>query len=332
MSTFRLIKMFFSLVMSFVLIGCAATPVASTATATTLPIPTPTEIISITDITENMTYEQAVHLFDYSKDVPFETKELSAPTEDNGVTVYDILYTAHNPEYGTGRGRTAAYLVRPEGEGPFAGILFMHWLGGGVTRKEFLDEAKLLAKQGVVSLLINGYFPWSKRPQDGKSDRLQVIDQVIELRRAIDFLLTQPGVDPQRIAYVGHDYGGIYGGVLSGIETRIKAYVLMAAPGNFSNWSIGYFLPSSVDETEYRKQMAVVEPMLYIPHAEPAALLFQFAENDGFVPKDEAEKFFDAASDPKEIKWYKTGHQLNVAAQTDRLEWLTSQLDLPSIP
>jgi dienelactone hydrolase len=224
------------------------------------------------------------------------------------------------------------YLVRPNGEGPFAGILFMHWLGGGITRREFLDEAKLLAKQGVVSLLIDGTFPWTTIPKDGESDRLQVIDQVIELRRAVDFLLTQPGVDPQRIAFVGHDYGGIYGGVLSGIETRIKAYVLMAAPGNFSNWSIDYFLPSSIEETEYRRQMTVVEPMLYIPHADPAALLFQFANNDGFVPKEEATKFFDAASDPKEIEWYDTGHRLNTAAQVDRLEWLANQLDLPAAP
>jgi dienelactone hydrolase len=332
MSTFRMRKTFVSFVIGFFMTSCAAPPAVPTATATALPKPTPTKTVAVMEIDENMTYEQAVHLFDYPSDIPFEMKERSALIEEDGVTVYDILYTAHKPEYGAGRGWTVAYLIRPDGEGPFAGILFMHWLGGGITRREFLDEAKLLANQGVVSLLIDGTFPWTTIPKDGESDRLQVIDQVIELRRAIDFLLTQPGVDPQRIAYVGHDYGGIYGGVLSGVETRIKAYVLMAAPGNFSNWSIDYFLPSSIEETEYRKQMAVVEPMLYIPHADPAALLFQFSNNDGFVPKDEAMKFFDAASDPKEIKWYDTGHRLDAAAQADRLQWLTDQLDLPNAP
>jgi dienelactone hydrolase len=332
MSTFLIRKRLLSFLVSFFITSCGVAPSTPTVTATALLEPIASETIAVTEITENMTYDQAVNLFDYPSDIPFEVKERSAPIEENGVTVYDILYTAHKPDYGAGRGWTVAYLVRPEGEGPFAGILFMHWLGSGLTRREFLDEAKLLAKQGVVSLLIDGTFPWTKIPKDGESDRLQVIDQVIELRRAIDFLLTQPGIDPQRIGYVGHDYGGLYGGVLSGVETRIKTYVLMAAPGNFSNWSINYFLSSSVDETEYRDQMAVVEPMLYIPHADPATLLFQFANNDGFVPKEEATKFFDAASDPKEIKWYDTSHRLDASAQADRLAWLTNQLDLPNAP
>lgn len=334
MSIIRMAKIFVSLVMSFLITSCAVAPIAPAAsqTATALPSPVPTETISVTATPEEMTYEQAVHQFDYSNDIPFEVKDFSAPTKEDGFTVLDILYTAHRPEYGSAKGWTLAYLVRPEGEGPFAGVLFMHWLGGGITRREFLEEAKLLAKQGVVSLLIEGYFPWGKSPQNGEADRSQVIEQVIELRRAIDFLLAQPGVDPDRVAYVGHDYGGMYGGILSGVETRIKAYVLMAAPGSFGDWSITYFLGSSVDEAEYRKQMAAVDPILYIPHAEPAALLFQFADNDGFVPNEEAQTFFDAASNPKEIKWYKTGHRLDVNAQTDRLAWLTSQLDLPDAP
>lgn len=311
--------------------ACAApaTPMpAPTQTALPTSTPLPATTLTPTTIPNDLTYEQAVHLFDYSIDIPFEIKEISVTRDEDGVTVYDILYTAHNPEYGSGKGWTAAYLVRPEGDGPFAGILFMHWLGGGITRAEFLEEAKLLARQGVVSLLINGTFPWGIRPHDGESDRVQVIEQVIELRRAIDFLVAQPGVDPQRLAYVGHDYGGIYGGVLSGVEKRIKAYVLMTAPGNFSDWSIDYFLPKSTDEGLYREQMAVVEPMLYIPHASPAALLFQFSSSDNFVPKEDGQEFFDTASSPKEIKWYYTSHRLDLAAQTDRITWLTTQLDL----
>lgn len=324
-------KLFPVLALILIVTACTApaTPMpALTPTALPTSTPFPASTLAPTSIPNDLIYEQAVHLFDYPTDIPFEIKEISATQDEDGVTVYDIIYTAHDPEYGSGKGWTVAYLVRPAGEGPFAGILFMHWLGGGITRAEFLDEAKLLARQGVVSLLINGTFPWGKRPHDGESDRQQVIEQVIELRRAIDFLIAQPDVDPQRLAYVGHDYGGIYGGVLSGVEKRIKAYVLMTAPGNFSDWSIDYFLPKSTDEALYREQMAVVEPMLYVPHANPAALLFQFSSSDNFVPEEDAQEFFNTASSPKEIKWYYTSHRLDLAAQTDRIAWLTTQLDL----
>jgi dipeptidyl aminopeptidase/acylaminoacyl peptidase len=48
-------------------------------------------------------------------------------------------------------------------------------------------------------------------------------------RRVLDWLLQQPGIDPKRIACVGHSYGGIAGGVLAGVEPRIAAFVLSGA-------------------------------------------------------------------------------------------------------
>ena len=52
---------------------------------------------------------------------------------------------------------------------------------------------------------------------------------MITERRALDWLLQQPGVDAKRIAYVGHSYGGIAGGVLAGVEPRISTFLLIGA-------------------------------------------------------------------------------------------------------
>jgi len=54
------------------------------------------------------------------------------------------------------------------------------------------------------------------------------VQTVIDLRRAVDVVLSRPGVDPKRIGFVGHSFGATWGGVLAGVEKRIKAYVLMA--------------------------------------------------------------------------------------------------------
>jgi dienelactone hydrolase len=295
----------------------------------TLPPPTPDEP---TQIPDNLTYEEAVHLFDDSPDMP-EMKELSVE-EGEGYSVHDILYTAHDPKIGIVKGWINAYLVRPDGDGPFAGILFLHDYGPtNSNRKAFLEEAKLLAQQGVVSLLIDGYFPWNTRASHAESDRQNVIGQVIELRRALDFLLAQPGVDPQRIAYVGHGFGSSYGAVLSGVEKRVKAYVFMNGWGKFSDVLLtDYFLGSSVDPMEYRKKMSVVEPVMYISHAVPAKLLFQFARNTQYITEAQLTEFSDTSSEPKEVKWYVATDALDEIAQQERLAWLTEQLSLPPAP
>jgi fermentation-respiration switch protein FrsA (DUF1100 family) len=108
----------------------------------------------------------------------------------------------------------------------------------------------------------------------------------------------------------------------------------MAGMGNFSDWSLAYWpATGSLGADAYRKGMADVDPIYYVPHAAPAALFFQFAQNDQFIPKDTAQQFYDAASSPKQIEWYDTTHALNtVKDSTDRNTWLAGQLGLPVSP
>ena len=271
------------------------------------------------------TSSETARLFAY-KSVAFDLKEESAKEQD-GITIRDVNYAAHTPQ----RGRIKAYLVRPAGKGRFAGLLFFHWLGEpNGDRNEFLDEAVALAKQGTVSLLIQGYFPWAVAPKDGETDRQRVIDETIEVRRALDLLITQPQVDRKRIGFVGHDYGAMYGATVSGLEKRVKTYVLMAAPGTFSDWSLKYWPASAAKgEEAYRLAIGALDPIRYVSGAAPAALLFQFSNTDKYIQKATASEFVLAASEPKRVIWYDALHDLNIeAARKDRREWLTRHLGL----
>ena len=44
----------------------------------------------------------------------------------------------------------------------------------------------------------------------------------------------------------------------------------------------------------------------------------------------DAQRFFEAASEPKEIRWYDAGHFLNEQARQDRMAWLGERLGLCS--
>ena len=58
------------------------------------------------------------------------------------------------------------------------------------------------------------------------------------------------------------------------------------------------------------------------------ALLFQFGTMDPNISEAVAMEFYDAASEPKFIAWYDTGHGLNEQARVDRADWLAAQLAL----
>jgi dienelactone hydrolase len=264
--------------------------------------------------------------FDYKKSHPFDLKEESAKQEGS-VVIRDVDYAAYTTE----RGRIKAYIVSPAGKGPFAGVLFFHWLGEpNGDRNEFLKEAVELAKRGTVSLLIQGYFPWAVQPIDAETDRQRVIDETIEVRRALDLLLMQQHVDRKRIGYVGHDYGAMYGAILSGIEKRVKTFVFVAGMGNFGDWSLKYWKgPSTRGAEKYRDVMRAVDPATYISRAAPATLFFQFSNADKYISRATADAFYDPASRPKEIRWYDTDHAMNNdAVRNERTAWLTRQLRL----
>src|SRR6202162_1498076 len=90
--------------------------------------------------------------FDYDQKAPLDIQEAGVEQRGN-VAVHDISYASPKG------GRVPAYLVVPAGKGPFAAVIWGHWYWENSAmrnRKQFLDEAVVLARSGVVSLLTDG--------------------------------------------------------------------------------------------------------------------------------------------------------------------------------
>jgi predicted esterase len=229
--------------------------------------------------------------------------------------------------------RRVAEMVRPEGESPLAAILYVHWYEPeSITshRTQFDEEAKEMARAGAVCLSIETL--WSDRDfflkRTQEDDMQNSLEEVVNIRRAIDLLFSQLNGDPQRFAYVGHDFGGMYGVLAGALDRRPTHYVIMAATPRFPNWYL--YLPRLEGEARetFIRQMAEIDPITHIPDLAPAQVFFQFATDDFHVPKERAEEFFGAAKAPKEMKWYESGHGLNEEATKDRMGWLKQKLDL----
>jgi dienelactone hydrolase len=229
--------------------------------------------------------------------------------------------------------RRVVELFRPADAGSSVAILYSHWYEPGSrdsNRGQFVEEAKEMARAGAVCLLIETL--WSdpdfflKRTQN--DDEQNSIEEVVSTRRAIDLLLSQPNTDSSRFAFVGHDFGGMYGVLVGSLDQRPTHYVLMAATPRFSDWYL--YSPKLDGEAReaFIRQMSEIDPISHIQSLSPAPVFFQFATNDPHVPKERAEEFFAAATEPKEMKWYEAGHALNQDATIDRKAWLKEKLGM----
>ncbi len=166
--------------------------------------------------------------FDYDQTTPLNIKRIGV-TRRERANVYDITYDSLKG------GVVPAYLVVPKSRGPFAAVIWGHWYWANssmANRKEFLEEAIVLAQAGVVSLLIDGPLarPGHQEIKDPFDERnaAEFLQQVMDMRRGVDVLRARRDVDRKRIAYVGHSYNAGVGALLSGVDRRFKAFVLMA--------------------------------------------------------------------------------------------------------
>jgi dienelactone hydrolase len=268
----------------------------------------------------------AFGIYDYNASAPFDVKITKIEMRD-GIEVRDITYL--NPD----GGRKAAYLVIPANKNNHPAALMVHWYAPeerDSNRTQYLNQAIELAKLGVVSLLPETmwsepkWFSTRKRADDFEASARTVR----ELRRELDLLLSQPGVDKTRVAFVGHDFGAMYGAILISVDKRPTLYALQAFTNEMSHW---YLYGPKMPEPERSRFTKTLQPMDATEHlrkAAPAPVLLQFGTKDHHVPKPRGDAIINATSEPKKIIWYEADHGLNTQAVVDRMAWLKQQLKL----
>lgn len=272
--------------------------------------------------------------FAYDPKAPFDAATAGVETRGD-VVIQDLSYASPKG------GRVPAYLVVPSGKGPFAAVVWGHWYWENSpmkSRRQFLDEAVVLARSGVVSLLTDGpaaragYVP-DQTPLNAKQFD-DLVQQVVDMRRGTDLLLARPEVDPRRLAYVGHSYNATVGAILAGVDRRFKAFVLMA--GALSD-QVDF---RSEPYKRYREKVgtakwdafaaehAWADPGPYVARAAPAAVFLQFATREDFLTPERAKEYAANVSEPKRFKLYEAPHALNAKARRDRLAFLAEMLSV----
>lgn len=267
-------------------------------------------------------------------DAPAPRLTIVSTRTEAGVTTDDVTFAsvAGNPPI-------QAWLIRPATPAVASrpAVLFVHWFAPPdptSNRSQFVEEASALARRGVVSLLVSTFWsdPARYQARRWETDVDNSVAQAKDLRRALDVLLAQPGVDSSRVAYVGHDYGAMFGSVLSAVDSRPRSYVIIAAASRFANWYLfgsSTGVPTGPTRERFLAQLAPIEPVNAIRSAK-ASFFFQFGENDRYTPRDDFISLYMAAPTPKRIATYASDHDMIAPIiRHDRTAWLAEQLRLP---
>lgn len=230
-------------------------------------------------------------------------------------------------------GEVELTVIAPLNKGRHPTVLWLHREGAEVKRAMFVQEAETLAASGIASLLVELPFkqPYVLRADNNAGDADVIRNAVIDARRAIDWAATRPEFNIDKLAVVGHRYGAWAAALLTGVDKRVDAMLLMSPPGKPSGWLQVTEQPrakafrEAFDKAQWGAYLNSIEPLdpeKWIGFAAPAKVHFQFASSDAWVQTLEQVDLYRAASQPKSRQMFDSDELLNDEAKKDRLAWL----------
>jgi len=280
------------------------------------------------------TFEALAANYDYDAAAPLDIEKTTARAGAT-YTVDHLVFSSTNGE------RVTALVEAPKGDGPCPAVVVQHGLGG--RKEDFQLLMDLMGLQGVGVIAIDAEFHGERKEADvgiidaanWERSRAAMMQTVVDLRRAVDALLTYKQMDPQRIGFIGVSMGAILGTVFCAVEPRISCAVLIVGG---ADW--GLILEKSqigvakamrdqglVDPDQVREVLRPVDPLYFVAHISPRPVLFQQGRQDDIVPVESNELLINTAGEPKEVDWYDSGHMVPIEKVIPRVTaWLKEKL------
>lgn len=269
---------------------------------------------------DDITYKGILEYYSYDAGMASEPVFFGEWPWRSPSTLYKITYRSVREQ------RVPAYLAIPKKNksGKLPVVILLHgWnLFWGKNEDWVQAWIPILTEQGYA-VLAPDHFLFGERKTGGGFDegsnrgpyyyRDWMCQSVVDLRRGIDYLLTRPDIDPDRIAILGGSLGGWIGSILMAVEPRIKTAVLS--------------VPATEFITEQTPAGQVVNSSNFFPRFKNVSLLMVIARKDDQYRNGRAKELFAVAPVKKKMIEYDEEHFLDPQKYNkDILDWLKDNL------
>jgi dienelactone hydrolase len=291
------------------------------------------------------------HYFDgYDPKAPlnavlFETTDTTPESPGSGSVITRFAFE------GCGGEKVPALIALParRTDRKLPAVIFLHGIG---QNKNFLKEIAVPFNEAGFAITSFDQYTRGERKLPAGTSRLagweafrqRPAKTINEARRLIDYLVTRPEIDPERIYIVGASYGAVTGSTLMAKEQRLRAGVMVYGGGDFGKLIDSYAnhlavavllglidgkdlnpekppLPKLTPAQERkvglviacfkplaRYFLGVVDPVRYAKQISPRPVYFQNGRSDVLVPAAAGLALQAAALEPKKITWYESDH------------------------
>lgn len=224
-----------------------------------------------------------------------------------------------------------AYLRLPHGPGPHPCVILV--CGSDSVKEQEGEWEKVLLERGMATLSFDG-------PGQGEMwYRMRMpLDYETAAVALVDYLVTRPEIDPDRIGLLGHSMGGYLGARSVALEKRIRGAALLSPYYERGEWDrLSVFLKTGYqrlfgakDEAETRaiiKQLNLhdVAPKITCP------LLLIHGTEDTLTPAENSRRLAAASSGPAEVVILEgakhVGNNMVYRVRPLAADWLMDLLD-----
>jgi dienelactone hydrolase len=216
--------------------------------------------------------------------------------------------------------RVPCILTTPlKARSPFPAVLLLAGSGGHKDTDYVRLTSDMLNTIGFAALSLDAQYH-GDRSRQGRSGDVHMVHDVTcrdawiqtvrDLRRAVDYLRSRRDIDRDRIGFVGFSQGAMIGATFIGVEPRIRAACLAVPGAGFVEWAQRANLTRPEQQRELQVGAALTDPLHFIGRFAPRPLLILAARRDELIPSYATEALVAAAKEPKQVRWYSSGHVL----------------------